>query len=260
MTLDAYKGLLWKDWRMTQAWFYGVIVMILSGMLVGYSLINYTNEPAGFYPITFLLYVISTAYIPIMIITALNKEGKTQMWLYTEQPTWKLIASKFTVLVVQSLFLYFIAGTYAYFTIFHWGINTADQVVQNIFTSSNWLITLMGLGWAISIGSNFLLLWAVYHSLTKGVTSKIIRGFIIGIIIVAYTSLENYILSLDFIQNMLDSYLIRVTNDFTMQYENGWSVLLSDSPVPLVIILYYAILVILSIFFASRLMERHVEV
>ncbi|QPC47006.1 hypothetical protein [Mangrovibacillus cuniculi] len=258
--MNAFKRLLWKDWRMTQAWFYGVIVLIIIGMVVGYSLINYTNEPAGFYPITFLLYVIAGAYIPIMMITELNKEGKTQMWLYTEQPTWKLISSKFTVLVLQSVFLFSIAGTYAYFTIFHWGINSADPVVQNIFTSSNWLITLMGLGWAISIGSNFLLLWAIYHSLTRGFTSKIVRGIIVGIIVVAYTSLENYILSLSFIQNILDSYLVRVTNEFTMQYENGWSVLFSDSPVPLFIILYYAILTVLSIFFASRLMERHVEV
>jgi hypothetical protein len=257
--MNPMKGLLIKDFRISRQYFLiwtGVLVLALAA---GIGLSVYTSQPAGTLPVLVLTSFVHFAFAPIFMLSLLNLEAKTQLWLYTPRRGIELILSKYGVIFSYQLVLQFLLSTYAAFILFWFGREVYEPISFRLFLEAavllNGLILIVGL----YLTSWLTFLWTFFHSLKN--LAKTVRWIIVIGTVIVYNSVESFLISLEPIKNLIIKFNVEVISEAALSYEDEqWSVMLDSTEIPLIPLFYYALLVIILIIAAAKLLEQKVEV
>ncbi|MBS4198269.1 hypothetical protein KHA93_01165 [Bacillus sp. FJAT-49732] len=261
--MTAFWGLMKKDMLLMRFWYITWLIFSLICIVGGYFMQDYWNEPSIVVPIYIGLMSMHLFLMPIMILHVLNVEGKTQLWLYNPQSSKKLLLAKLSsaallqfisqlLLVVYGLILMQfllkkgLITTYSDFLPFEQGAFFHIALFSTSLYMTNWII----------------FLWTIYHSLGKIPALKNFRWLVVLLIWIAFGFVEAQLVKLKVLQNNLFSFSANVNVAPSMEYAkgNGWTIVYTDVPVPIVPIIMYIIFAIALFLIASRLLDKKVEV
>lgn len=243
-------------------WYFAWLIFTAISMIGGYLISNWLSEPNVLVPIYIMLLGLQLLLAPIMLLSALRQEGKTQLWLYNPQSSKKLILAKmsavFTFQVVSQLIMALYAFVIMTFLTYKGEINTLSELLS---FKPGLLIHLGILSASLYFSFWITFLWTVYHSLGKYPAIRNFRWLIIILIWGAFNTIEG-ILSRTQVMQQLFSFTANIDVTPKMDYEqgSGWNINYTDVPIPIIPIILYAIISIALILFASRLLDRKVEV
>ena len=230
-------------------------------MVFGFGLSAYLKEPAGTLPIVVISALAITIFAPIMMLSMLKIEGKSQLWLYSPRPSAILLLSKFTVIFSYQLVIQLLLTIYAAISLFWFGKTTYEQIGIELFMQAIGFISLCLILFGIYFTCWIILYWTIYQTLNRNPKMKPFRWWIIIIIFVAYNLFEELMLKIQPLNEFMSRYKVEVISKANFQYEGeDWSVLFEAATIPIIPFFYYVILSIILFSFAARLLERKVEV
>ncbi len=261
--MRAFIGLLKKDLSLMKFWYFVWLTFMFIGMIGVYALSVYTSEPSITVPFLVTMASFHVFLAPLSLLTVLNIEGKTQLWLYNPQSSIKLLLSKISSAAIIQLIAQTFISLYAFFIM----KVLLDNGLIDSFSSflpfkQGFLMQLGIFGTSMYFSIWVIFLWTVYHSLGKYPAIKNFRW--LGVILVwfAYNVLEVLLAKTKLFKNELFSFGVSVNIAPKMDYkmENGWNILYTDANIPIVTIGLYIILSIIFFLLASWLLDRKVEV
>lgn len=257
--MNPIKGLLNKDYRISRQYFLiwtGVLVLALAA---GIGLSAYTSQPAGTLPVLVLSGFAHFAFAPVLMLTLLNLEAKTQLWLYTPRRGIGLFLSKYGVIFSYQLVLQILLSIYAAVILFGFGREVYEPIGFRLFLEAAVFLNVLLLMVGLYLTTWLTFLWTVFHSLKN--LAKTVRWFIMIAMVIVYNTVEGYLLSLEPIINFITKFNIEVISEAALSYEDEqWSVMLESTEIPVIPLFYYAVLIIILITAAAKLLEQKVEV
>lgn len=257
--MNPFLGLLKKDFRISRNYFFMWSGMVLLGLVGGIGLSAYTSQPAGTLPAVISLGSLHFTFASLMMLSMLGLEAKTQLWLYSPRSGLHLILSKLSVIFLYQIVLQMVLTLYAALNLFWFGREVYEQIGWNLFFDAavflNLLILVVGFYYAAWV----TFLWAVFYSLSH--KAKVFRWAIVFGIVAAYSLLTRLVSTFSPVEKLLHSYQVNVISQASLEY-NGekWKAVLDSANVSVIPVILYALLIVLLLFFASRLLERKVEV
>ncbi|QED48749.1 hypothetical protein [Cytobacillus dafuensis] len=262
--MRAFKGLFMKEIKLSRNWFLIGMALFIIAIFAGLALTRYFNEPEILPIVSIMILVAHGLYLPAFLITSLNTEGQSQLWLHNPNSGVKLFLAKLAAGSVYFLISLLLAMFFA-----HWQVNLSDhgggftQFIEEPFPN----MMLMGVAIVLSsiyLGVWVLFYWSFYHSLKK---VPIARNFRWPILIGFWILLEvvsNYIQNLPFYKNLKQSGVISLDFMKSIKIEVGDSIgtgkVVEAAEISLTNGIIYAAVVILVFFIAVWLLERKVEV
>lgn len=257
--MNPYKGLLFKDFKISRNMFFIWLVPAVLGMIGGMVLSAYTSQPVGTLPVLFVFVTAQFIFAPLMMISMLNKEGKTMLWLYSTRSGMELLLSKLAVIVVYQGITQLILIAYAAISIYWFGRFEIQSLGIGSFVNAMLILSFIQIVIGLFFAAGCTFLWTVYHSFRN--LKKPVRWIIIVAIPVAYNLLESQLMKIEALKNLMYHYKIKMVTDFSMKYENEvWSAALNSAKIPVLPFVYFALLAAVLIFLAARLLDRKVEV
>ncbi|MGM0830516.1 MAG: hypothetical protein ACQEU4_20035 [Bacillota bacterium] len=208
--MNAFKGLLWKDFRTSKVWFYGWIGIIFLIYIIGMVIGNLVNEPIIVQIFIIMIGVFHFAFLPGIVLSMLRLEGKTQLWLHSPYSGFSLLLPKLIIAFIYStvsLLLVDLLGV----------INLAVFPEDSLFSYwpikegilFNLGVTVVGLyfsGWTI-------FLWTFYHSLSKFPSIKNIRWIFVAGFIIVYQSVVAFLMSIKWVERILfETFTVEVSS------------------------------------------------
>ncbi|WP_456273926.1 hypothetical protein [Bacillus sp. AK031] len=254
--MKAFKGLLWKDYSISRFWFFGWLALLLFVYIVGVSLAGYFGYPEISVFIVFMEGVAHLGFMPLILLSLLMIEGRTQLWLYTTQESWKLLLSKVIVVLsysVLSLLLVDLLGVSS----LGWQegeilfLPWKESIFFNLAVTSS----------AVYFSSWVLFYWTTYYGLAKSSILKKFRWFILIFIFILYQVISSLVMRLDWFRKFTDLWTIKVRGSFFIEAGQGTfdtgSEFIHLSVIPFLI---YAVITVILFLAASWILERKVEV
>ncbi|PLR95115.1 hypothetical protein [Bacillus sp. T33-2] len=259
--MSPIQGLLKKDYRISRVMFLIWLAVVLICMALGLGLSAYWAQPVGTLPVFVLLVVAQFAFAPIMMLVMLNIEAKNQLWLYSPQPGYMLLLSKYAVILSYQVGIQLILSMYEAVSLFWFGRSAFEQLSVSVFLQMmgyiNLLIILMG--FFFTSWTTFL--WTVFQYLKSSQRLRPFRWIVIVLIFIAYNLFETVIVKIAPVKKWISQYKIKMISDASLKYEEGkWSAFFESSEMPVIPIFYYIILAFILFYVSARLLERKVEV
>ncbi|WP_445490202.1 hypothetical protein [Niallia sp. 03133] len=254
--MNAFKGLLQKDIKLSKTFFYTFLIMMAIAIATGLGFSGYYKSYDLVAAISFGLVAAHFIYLPISIFSSLKLEGKTQLWLHNPNSSIKLLFSK----ILSSLIFSSISLVISIF-LANICLNMSEKM-DVFFTSADLLY--MGI-FALIISSYIsiwiIFYWVVYHSLARITWIKKIRWLVLIIIWNAWSAFTYFIDKLPFIMALKQMSIIKLGKAFQFQAgENSFSAGIESTEVSLVVVVgYFGIMVVLFLV-SSWLLDRKVEV
>lgn len=257
--MQAFKGLVFKELKISMNIFLTMICLPIIISVGSFGFSRYFNEPMIFASVSIGLLGAHSLYIPIFLLSSLQIEGRTQLWLHNPQNAVKLLLAKLSTSIV-----YYLISILCSILIASWSISRAEAV-EDITVGFKGLL-LIGAGilvWSIYAGIWMFFYWTVYHSLSKITWIKKIRPFMIGGIWIAINIIGTYIRSQPFYVHLKESWVIHIDGLKSLSitigslFIDGKMDTLEFSLVNLIIYILIAITVLL---ISVWLLERKVEV
>lgn len=259
--MSPFQGLIMKDYRISQGLFFTSLAVFLFFMIFGFGLSAYLKEPAGTLPIIVISALAITIFAPLMMLSILKIEGKSQLWLYSPRPSSLLFLSKFTVIFSYQLVIQFLLTIYAAISLFWFGKTAYEQIGVELFMQAIGFINLGLILFGIYFTCWITLYWTIYQTLKRSPKMKPFRFWVIIIIFFAYNVFEELMLKIKPLDEFISHYKVEVISKANLHYKGeGWSVLFEASTIPIIPFFYYVILSIILFLFAARLLGRKVEV
>lgn len=259
--MNAFKGLLWKDFKTSSIWFYGWIAIIVLLFIIGLVIGNYVHEPGIIQIFLIMIGVFHFAFLPGMVLSMLRLEGKTQLWLHSPHSGFMLIMPKLIIaslystlslllvdgLGVLMMFLYPDDSLFSYWPIKEGILFNLGVTIGGLYFS----------GWGI-------FLWTLYHSLSKYPSIKHIRWIFIAGFIILYQSLVAFLMSIDWVEKLFfETFTVKVSSGFFFSVnanETNAGFNLDMIPLPVPPFLFEGMIVIIVFIISCRLLDRKVEV
>lgn len=259
--MNAFKGLLWKDFKTSSIWFYGWIAIIFLIFIIGLVIGNFVKEPSVSQIFLIMIGVFHVAFLPCIVCSMLRVEGKTQLWLHSPHSGLMLLLPKLIIAFIYStLSLLFVDGlgilTMAVFqedALFtYWPIK--EGILFNLG------VTIFGLyfsGWTI-------FLWTFYHSLSKYPSIKNLRWIFIAGFIIVYQSVVAFLMSIDWVERLFfETFTVKVSSGFFFsvganEANAGFSPQML--PLPVMPFLFEGMIMIIVFIISCWLLDRKVEV
>ncbi|MBP1916185.1 hypothetical protein J2Z23_003167 [Lederbergia galactosidilyticus] len=263
--MRAFWGLLKKDLILLRFWSCVWLICVFLGMVAGLILANKMGDLSLIVPMYVFVMSAQILFIPIMLIYILNLEGKTQMWLYNPQSSWKLILSKLVSVTCFQLISQLLLLVYGF--IFLQLLMSSDMVA----TSENLLpINLIAyfilsiLAVSVYFGVLMIFYWTIYHALAKFPRIQRFRWLVLVGIWIGWNTLETFVAKI-LGKTPIFSIGLQVNPVPSMHYDNvgkNWSIVHSqgDFTIPITIIFVYLLVAIILLFVSSRLLDKKVEV
>ncbi|PLS15614.1 hypothetical protein CVD28_21605 [Bacillus sp. M6-12] len=257
--MTAFIGLLKKDWQLGKRNLFFVILLQLFIAGGGYALSRYFEIDELMLVAGVVLIFSHLFGLPAILLTLLNIEGKTQLWLYNPNPASFLLGAKILISTVMYIISVAMACTLGYLLI----TNTSFFEHGNLPADTPYIIDLsliaIGLTYQSLLMALFLLFfWTFYHSMKF---IKAFRWLLIIIIFSGYSWLEIWIGELEIIQELKKTGLVRlsITNYLEME-SNGLKVY--TKPIDFSIWTVGTSLLMVAIIFliSCKLLDRKVEV
>jgi hypothetical protein len=257
--MNPIIGLLKKDFHISRSLFLIWAGAVMLSMAAGFGLSAYLAQPAGSLPASVLIGLSHFVFAPVFMLALLNMEAKTQLWLYIPRRGIQLISTKFAVIFSYQLILQLLLTLYTAFNLFWFGRQVYQQIGMSQFLEAALILNIVLLVFGFYFTSWLTFLWTVYHSLKS--LAKFVRWIIVLAIIFSYNTIESLLLNIDPLRELIFKYNVSVISEASLQYENEtWSALLETADIPVLPIFYYAVLIVVLIALAARLLERKVEV
>ena len=258
--MKPFLGLLKKDGMILQFWYMIWFVLSVGGMIIAFFFSKKYDEPLVTLPIIVFLFFFHMYLMPLMMLSMLRMEGKTQMWLHNPQSSYQLLFSKLSVVVGYQMISQVLVSLY-FLLLYKWYFN--EQILQ-WFLDLNFKHLLLLNGFVLATAIYFSLwiifLWTVYHSLSKYPALKHLRWLVIVLIIGAYHFLGYLSQKFGFNDYIYRLWRIDISNN--KAYENGFAfdATATSLEIPASIIIYYVIFCIILFFVSGKLLDRKVEV
>ncbi|KAB2338671.1 hypothetical protein F7731_03725 [Cytobacillus depressus] len=260
--MEAFKGLLQKEIKLTKNWFLTGIALQIIAYLTGIGLAGYFNEPIIPMIMSYVVFFIHAFYLPAYLLTSLNIEGQTQLWLHNPNSGTKLLLAKlaagFVFFLISILFSMLVTKWQLLFSI------QSDHFIR--FTGGfvpNLLLTSAGIAsFSIYLGIWVLFYWSLYHSLKSVPVLKKFRWPILiiiwNVLQIIGTSLEK----LPLYKKIINIGVIHLNQKNPMQFNAGNSSIgFHDvTKIPTMSLLIFAGIAIIVFYIAVWLLERKVEV
>jgi hypothetical protein len=257
--MNPLRGLFKKDYGISKQYFLIWIGVLVLALAAGIGLSAYTSQPAGTFPVLVLAGFAHFAFAPVLMLTLLNLEAKTQLWLYTPRRGIELILSKYGVIFSYQLILQFLITVYAAFNLFWFGRDVYEAIGVQLFLEAALFLNALILVVGLYLTTWLTFLWTVFQSL-KNLT-KILRWLIVIGMAIVYNTVESFLLSFEPIRNFIFQFKIGIISEASLTYENEqWSVWLDSTEMPIIPLFYYAVLMLILITSAAKLLEQKVEV
>lgn len=252
--MSAFKGLYIKELKISMTFFFINLGFINLLTIASLGLKEYFDEPMIPGVLFFVLLILHTFYLPSILLTSLQVEAQSQLWLHTPTSGVRLFLAKmvagltyYVVSLIVSILLAKLATS---------GIAYSDKYAPFKELLEANLMVLSGVITVTSIyfGVWVLFYWALYHSM-KGIPFvKNIRWLVILGVWILFTVLGDFISKIPTIQVFQEKGSINI-NIF-----NRTSVSTDMANVQLTTIGIY-VLITIAVFLASVwLLQRKVEV
>ncbi|WP_421380080.1 hypothetical protein ACOJQI_17015 [Bacillus salacetis] len=254
--MKAFKGLLWKDYSISKLGFFGWLALLLFFYVIGVGLAGYYGYPELSVVIVFMEGLAHMIFMPLILLNMLMVEGRTQLWLHSIQPGWKLLLSKFLVAfsysIVSFLFvdlLGVISLTWQEADILY--LPWKESVFFNIAVTSS----------AVYFSCWVFFYWTVYYGLAKSPLLKKFRWFILVLILVLHQVISSLLVAIDWFREFMNLWTIKVRGSFFIEagpenFSTGSEII----HLPVIPFILYAVLTVIIFLTASWILERKVEV
>jgi hypothetical protein len=259
--MNAFKGLLWKDFKTSSIWFYGWISIIFLIFIIGVMVGNYVHEPSVSQIFLIMIGVFHFAFLPGIVCSMLRVEGKTHLWLHSPHSGFKLLLPKIIIAFIYSTLSLLIVDVLGILTMVffqedslfsYWPIK--EGILFNLGVS---IVGLYFSGWTI-------FLWTLYHSLSKYPSLKNIRWIFIAGFIIVYQSVVGFLMSIKWVEEFFfESMTVNVSTGFFFSVGANETNVGFDPemlPLPLMPFLFEGMILIIVFIISCRLLDRKVEV
>lgn len=255
--MSVFKGLYIKELKLSRSNFFAGIILLFLAAVLGLGLNSYMNTPSALALISLVILGLHIFYIPAMLLSSLNVEGKSQLWLHNPNSSTKLILAK-----IGAGFTYFLLSIIASFLIARFAINDLSVLLGVDLFHGQALKYLILLTFICLMGSLYLSVWlffywTIYHAIKNIPSIKKVRWLILLGIWVFLTWLQNVIVNSSLYQSLKEIGNINVpyfNHLFTSE------VLMVETQINVVTTIL-SLIVIGVVFLASVwLLERKVEV
>lgn len=171
--MNSFNGLLKKDLKLGLPFLYTSIIIVSLGLITSIVLSSYykTIMLVAIFAITFCF--AHVFYLPSFLLTSLNIEGKTQLWLHNPNSSIKLLLSKWITGILYSIISLFLMYSVAVISMYVGELKLAFNQTNLFF------MCLILLGISIYLSSWVFFSWTLYHSMKKIVWLNKIRWVVL---------------------------------------------------------------------------------
>lgn len=255
--MKSFGGLFRKDLLISRFWSVVGVLFTLFAIAACCTFAYYTGEPMAMFGGFVAILLFQSLFCPLMVISQLRLEGKTQLWLHNPNKGAILLLSKLASAAVYQ----FVSQA----ILFMFGL-----VIRGILQSATdsmfsvWDLFLANV--AVFLGSVLLavwvmFLWTVYETLRKYPAFKNIRWLVPLLIYNAYSLLEGWLIMSVLFENVQKLWSIPLKAIFKFHYQDArWTVVFSKIDIPIVLIVYYAVLAACLFYASGKLLDKKVEV
>ncbi|MBB2481723.1 hypothetical protein H5P36_16195 [Bacillus sp. APMAM] len=256
-----FKGLLKKEFYITRLWFLTWIIIMLISIIASYIIAYRIHEPMVPVGFNIGIAVLHFGFMPMMFLSSLKLEGKTQLWLYNPQSSKTLILAKITVIFIYqviSQLILTISGYIVYEYVLSHGMKIESFPFLTYVTLFLFLL-LTGLYFSCWI----LFYWCFFHSLGKYPSIKKIRWLFVLILFFILNAIETALMQIDSLRDIVTKWKLPMYIYPKFHYvvtSHKWNLQFDMQQVSIIPIFIYAIIAIALYFISSRFLDKKVEV
>lgn len=254
--MKAFKGLLRKDLKITIGYFYTILIFMAIAYAAGWFLSGYysTSMLAG--TISIALIIAHVIYLPGSLLTSLNLEGKTQLWLHNPASSVQLLLSKLmacSILSLCSAVLITIITIISLLPIAEFQeMFTAFDIV--FMAAAIWLISFYLSIWVIFY-------WTVYHSLGAILWLKKFRWIILIAFFYGWELLKEQFGKISFIKDLKEIGMFNLGRAFQMETGmNSFQATFEATDISVFVLAGYCLTALVIFWVSSWLLDKKVEV
>ena len=259
--MNAFKGLLWKDYQTSKIWFLGWLAIIFLIYVIGIVTGNVVNNPSVVIVFLMMLGVFHIAVLPTIVFSMLKLEGNTQLWLHSPQNGFTLIISKIMIAFLYSTLSLLIVDALGMISLVLFpenGLFAYWPFKEGVFF--NLIVTTVALYFSVWT----IFFWTFYHALNKYPALKNIRSLVIVGFIIIYQSIISFFMSLKWVQKLFfESFTVNVNSGFFFtigQGEANFGMNGDIIPMPILPFLFEGCVMITLFILSCWLLDRKVEV
>lgn len=190
--MKPFLGLMKKEWKLGRKSLVWLLLLQMVLVLITYLLGNHYQVPGIMFVGIIPLLLIHILMVPVMLLTLLNVEGKSQLWLHNPQSSILLLGSKLLTGLGLHLISLLFSAVVLVLALMNSSSMLSNEQMQGygIFELGTVLgvITIFSLFLAVEC----LLLWVIYHALVKFPQIKNVRWLIITILFFGINFLLNF--------------------------------------------------------------------
>lgn len=256
--MSAFKGLYLKDLKISASTFFIGIILLNLITLISLGLKEYFDEPMIPAVIFFVVVILHAFYLPGMLLSSLQIEGQSQLWLHNPNSTIKLLLSKiaagltyYAVSIAASMLLARLSVS---------GLELSNELSGfSEMVNENLFVMVGGITLAsIYINVWILFYWSLYHSLKVVPILNQIRWLVLLIVWIVLTTIGNFLSNTPFVRVMKNKGTFNISVFETEMSGNSVSAQMASINITTIIVY---ILLTIGVFLASVwLLERKVEV
>ncbi|GIN65723.1 hypothetical protein P9D51_10520 [Bacillus sonorensis] len=256
--MKSFSGLFKKDLLISRFWSVTWMFCMLLAIFASFAFAHYTGEPMALFGAFVTILLFHSLFCPLMIISQLRLEGKTQLWLYNPNKGAVLLLSKLAAAAVYQLASQVI--------LFMFGLIVRGflrPVADSMFSVSDlFLVNIAAFLESVFFAIWVMFLWTIYEALRKYPAIKKIRWLIPLFIYNAYGLLEGLFIKSGLFESAQKFWSLSLKMNFKFHYyqDSGWTVSFSKIDLPGVLLLYYAVLGVCLFYFSGKILDRRVEV
>ncbi|MBS4173654.1 hypothetical protein [Bacillus sp. FJAT-49736] len=256
-----FQGLLKKEFYVTRLSFLTWVIFMLIANIASFVIANRIDEPLVPIGFQIAIAVFHIGLMPIMLLTSLKLEGKTQLWLYNPQSSKTLLLSKITMLAAYQLIsqlILVLTSQVAYKYAVSQGVQIEHFPISTVLAIN---ISLLLIGLYASLWIMFY--WCFFHSLGKYPSIKKVRWLFILILFFIFNAIETAIMQIDFLRDIVTKWKLPMYINPRFHYEvtsHKWNMQFDMQQVAIIPLIIYAVIAIALYIISSWLLDKKVEV
>lgn len=254
--LHALNGLIKKDLKLGIPVLYTMLLIMGLGIITVIGLAVYYKSFVLVPVLTIALCFVHIFFLPSFLLTLLNIEGKTQLWLHNPNSSMKLLLSKWIAGFLFSLLSLSIAFIAAVISI---GKAGEFQLAFNQFDL--FLMCLVVLGISIYFSSWIFFYWTLYHSMKRVRWMYKIRWILLIFIWNGWNMAVYWFNQIPIIDTLKKKSVITIDHVFAFKAnQNSFHASIESTDLSIFTLLGYLLAFVAAFFAASWLLEKKVEV
>jgi hypothetical protein len=257
----AFKGLLKKDFYISRLRFMTWTIILFIAIAASFVVSNYIHEPMVTVGFLIMLMVSHFGFLPLMVLSSIKLEGKTQLWLHNPQSSKALFLSKLAVSFIYQVISQCILVILTF--IIYKYVASNNIHVEQLPIADFTLIHLFILLTALYFSCWILFYWSIYHSLGKFPGIKKIRWLILVFMFIFFNSIETLLMKIEPLKRLFSQWKRPLYLNQQFHYDNNshaWNMYFDIVQIPLIPIIIYAVIAVALYLVSCWLLDRKVEV